>query len=101
MFSHPDTLSCVFMVLICRSQSPGMPGYMYSYIKQGRSVSSLRFRSLIHIVEIINLIFNPITVIVIRRPIEPYDRKTSHPPMHFHLPSDKSRKVSFSCHLST
>ena len=54
-----------------RSQSPGTPHYMYSYIRQGRSVSSLR------------------------RPIDPYDRKTSHPPMHFHVPSsDKNRKVS-------
>jgi len=53
-----------------RSQSPGLPNYMYSYIRQGRSVSSLR------------------------RPIDPYDRKTSHPPMHFHLPQDKNRKVS-------
>ena len=82
------------MVLKCRSQSPGMPGYMYSYIKQGRSVSSLRCRL------VVILIFIPITIIVLivngRRPIEPYDRKTSHPPMHFHLPSDKSRKVSIS-----
>lgn len=53
-----------------RSQSPGYPHYLHSYIRQGRSVSSLR------------------------RPIDPYDRKTSHPPMHFHLPSDKNRKVS-------
>jgi actin-binding LIM protein len=53
-----------------RSQSPGIP-YAYSYLRsQGaRSVSSLR------------------------RPIDPYDRKTSHPPMHFHVP-DKSRKGS-------
>ena len=78
-----------------------MPGYMYSYIKQGRSVSSLRC----HIINISIIIFLPIIFILIaiiiililiiinRRPIEPYDRKTSHPPMHFHLPSDKSRKV--------
>merc|ERR1740128_69871 len=54
-----------------RSQSPGLPNYMYSYIRQGRSVSSLR------------------------RPIDPYDRKASHPPMHFHVPAEKGvRKVS-------
>ena len=50
-----------------RSQSPA---FLYSYIRQGRSVSSLR------------------------RPIEPADRKISHPPMHFHLPNEKGRKVS-------
>lgn len=43
---------------------------MNSYLRQGRSVSSLR------------------------RPIEPYDRKSSHPPMHFHVPRDKTRKIS-------
>ena len=48
-----------------RSQSPG-----FSYLRQGRSVSSLR------------------------RPIEPYDRKSSHPPMHFHVPAEKHRKIS-------
>lgn len=55
-----------------RSQSPGFPHYLpaASYLRQGRSVSSLR------------------------RPIEPYDRKSSHPPMHFHVPADKSRKIS-------
>ena len=53
-----------------RSQSPGIPSYAYSYLRQGaRSVSSLR------------------------RPIDPYDRKASHPPMHFHVP-DKIRKGS-------
>ena len=52
-----------------RSQSPGIP-FAYSYIRQGRSVSSLR------------------------KPIDPYDRKASHPPMHFHVPQDKTRKVS-------
>lgn len=53
-----------------RSQSPGFPHYINSYLRQGRSVSSLR------------------------RPIEPYDRKSSHPPMHFHVPADKNRKIS-------
>ena len=53
-----------------RSQSPGFPQYMNSYLRQGRSVSSLR------------------------RPIDPYDRKSSHPPMHFHVPRDKNRKIS-------
>lgn len=52
-----------------RSQSPGIP-FAYSYIRQGRSVSSLR------------------------KPIDPYDRKASHPPMHFHVPQDKTRKVT-------
>ena len=46
------------MVLKCRSQSPGMPGYMYSYIKQGRSVSSLRCRLFVV------LIFISITIIM-------------------------------------
>ena len=36
-----------------RSQSPGMPAYMYSYIKQGRSVSSLRFH-IVHNCYIVN-----------------------------------------------
>ena len=49
---------------VFRSQSPGIP-FAYSYIRQGRSVSSLR------------------------RPIDPYDRKASHPPMHFHVPAEK------------
>ena len=51
------------------SLSPGIP-FGYSYIREGRSVSSLR------------------------RPVDPYDRKTSHPPMHFHVPQSKHRKVS-------
>ena len=60
----------VSMLRDYRSQSPGYPHYMASYLRQGRSVSSLR------------------------RPIEPYDRKSSHPPMHFHVPADKNRKIS-------
>ena len=61
----------VSMLRDYRSQSPGFPHYLAaSYLRQGRSVSSLR------------------------RPIEPYDRKSSHPPMHFHVPSDKNRKIS-------
>ena len=40
-------------LLFSRSQSPGMPAYMYSYIKQGRSVSSLRFH-IVHVHDILS-----------------------------------------------
>ena len=58
------------------SLSPGIP-FGYSYIREGRSVSSLR------------------------RPIDPYDRKTSHPPMHFHVPQNKHRKISIQTRSSS
>ena len=58
------------------SLSPGIP-FGYSYIREGRSVSSLR------------------------RPVEPYDRKTSHPPMHFHVPQSKHRKISIQTRSSS